>query len=263
MARSQQEIDEAWKKLLAGEMTALHKARMGLRTIPSAPRCKLCLAPFAGPGGSILRLLGRGRWEGNPAMCRICIAKIAKIPGGAEVEVSVLFADVRGSTGVAEQTSPTEFRGLLNQFYEAAARAVDEARGVVDKFLGDGILALFIPGFGGPDHANQAVQAGRDILQTTGNSQGSQEPWLPVGVGVHTGIAFVGSIGTAETVDFTALGDTVNVAARLGSVAGPGELVVSIETAEAAGLDRKGVESRHLNLEGRSEPLNVLVLRPH
>jgi adenylate cyclase len=262
MVRSQQEIDEAWKELLAGEMTALHKARMGFRTIPSAPRCKLCLAPFGRPGGPILRLMGRGRWEGNPALCRICIGKIAKIPGGAEVEVSVLFADVRGSTGVAERTSPAEFRGLLNRFYEAAARAVDEAKGVVDKFLGDGILALFIPGFGGPDHARQAVEAGGDILRATGNAPGSQEPWLPVGVGIHTGVAFVGSVGTAETVDFTALGDTVNVAARLGSVAEAGELVVSIETAEAARIDSTGLERRHLNLKGRSEPLNVLVMRP-
>lgn len=205
--------------------------------------------------------MGRGRWEGNPALCRICIGKIAKIPGGAEVEVSVLFADVRGSTGVAERMSPAEFRGLLNRFYEAAARSVDEAKGVVDKFLGDGILALFIPGFGGPDHAHQAVQAGGDILRATGNAPG-QGPWLPVGIGIHTGIAFVGSVGTADTVDFTALGDTVNVSARLGSLAEAGELLVSIETSEAARLDSTGLEQRHLNLKGRSEPLDVLVVRP-
>jgi len=243
-------------------MTVLHRARMGLRTIPSAPRCKLCLAPFAGPGGSILRLMGRGRWEGNPALCRICIAKLSKIPGGAEVEVSVLFADVRGSTGVAERSSPADFRSLLNRFYEAAAIAVDEAKGVVDKFLGDGILALFIPGFGGPDYARQAVQAGTEILRVTANVAQDHQPWLPVGAGIHTGIAFVGSVGTAETVDFTALGDTVNVAARLGSLAEAGELLVSIKTVEAAGIDKTGVESRHLTLTGRSEPLNVLVFHP-
>lgn len=262
MARSQQDIDHGWKELLAGNMTPLHKARMGLRTIPSAPRCKLCLAPFGPPGGPILRLVGRGRWEGNPALCRICIGKLAKRSGGAEVEVSVLFADVRGSTGVAERMSPAEFRGLLNRFYVEAAQAVDKAMGVIDKFLGDGILALFIPGFGGPDHAHQAVEAGADILRATGNASGHQHPWLPVGAGIHTGIAFVGSVGTAETVDFTALGDTVNAAARLGSVAKAGELLMSIETAEAARIDRTGLELRHLNLKGRSEPLDVLVLRP-
>lgn len=261
MARSQENIDKAWKELLAGEMTAMHKARISLRAIPSAPRCKLCLAPFGKPGGSILRLVGRGRWEGNPALCRICIAKLAESSGGAEVEVSVLFADVRGSTGVAERMSPVDFRSLLNRFYQAAALAVDKELGVVDKFLGDGVLALFIPGFGGPDHARQAIQAGAEILRVTGNSFGDH-PWLPVGAGVHTGIAFVGSIGTAETFDFTALGDTVNAAARLGSIAEAGELLVSIQTAEAARTDFSELERRQLNLKGRSQPLDVLVFRP-
>jgi adenylate cyclase len=262
MARSQQDIDKAWKELLAGDMTPLHKARMGLRTIPSAPRCKLCLAPFGRPGGPVLRLLGRGRWEGNPALCRICIGKLAKISGGAEVEVSVLFADVRGSTGVAEKMSPSDFREVLNRFYQEAAQAVDTAMGIVDKFLGDGILALFIPGIGGPDHAHQAVEAGANILRATGNISGHQHPWLPVGAGIHTGIAFVGSVGTAETVDFTALGDTVNAAARLGSMAKAGELLISVETAEAARIDRTGLDLRELDLKGRSELLKVLVLRP-
>jgi adenylate cyclase len=194
-------------------------------------------------------------------LCRICIGKLAKIPGGAEVEVSVLFADVRGSTGVAERMSAADFRDLLNRFYEEAAKAVDRATGVVDKFLGDGILALFIPGFGGPDHAHQAVEAGADILRATGSSSGSPS-WLPVGAGVHTGIAFVGSVGTAETVDFTALGDTVNTAARLGSVAEAGEMLISIDTAQAARIDRAGLELRRLELKGRSQPLSVLVLRP-
>ena len=262
MARSQYEIDEAWKELLAGEMTAMHRAKMALRTIPSAPRCKLCLAPFGKPGGSILRLVGRGRWEGNPALCRICIATLAKRSGGAEVELSVLFADVRGSTGVAERMSPADFRSLLNRFYQAAAQAVDKELGVVDKFLGDGVLALFIPGIGGPDHAHQAIQAASDILRATGNASGEEHPWLPIGAGIHTGIAFVGSIGTAETFDFTALGDTVNTAARLGSIAEAGELLVSMQTAEAAHIDPSELERRHLDLKGRSQPLDILVFRP-
>jgi adenylate cyclase len=262
MVRSQQDIDKAWKELLAGTMTPLHKARMGLRAIPSAPRCKLCLAPFGPPGGPILRLAGRGRWEGNPALCRICIGKLAKISGGAEVEISVLFADIRGSTGVAESMSPSDFRALLNRFYQEAAQAVDKAMGVVDKFLGDGILALFVPGIGGPDHPRQAVEAGVDILQATGNASATEPPWLPVGAGIHTGIAFVGSVGTAETVDFTALGDTVNSAARLGEAAKAGELLISVETAVAARIDGTGLELRTLELKGRSQPLNVLVLRP-
>ena len=252
----------AWKELLTGNMTPLHKARMGLRTIPSAPRCKLCLAPFGRPGGPILRMVGRGRWEGNPALCRICIGKLAKISGGAEVELSVLFADIRGSTGVAEAMSPSEFRAMLNRFYQEAAQAVDRAMGIVDKFLGDGILALFIPGIGGPDHPRQAVEAGFDILRATGNASADERPWLPVGAGIHTGVAFVGSVGTAETVDFTGLGDTVNAAVRLGEVAKAGELLISMETAEAARIDRSGLDFRELDLKGRSQAFGALVLHP-
>jgi adenylate cyclase len=157
--------------------------------------------------------------------------------------------------------SPSEFSELLGRFYQGAARAVDEAKGVVDKFMGDGILALFIPGVGGPDHASQAIQAGTNILRVTGNRPG-QEPWLPVGAGLHTGTAFVGSLGSAGTVDFTAVGDTVNTAARLGSLADAGELLVSTHAARQARVDCTSLEQRHLNLRGRSQPMDVCVLIP-
>src|SRR5207248_10959617 len=126
-----------------------------------------------------------------------------KYPGGAEVEISVLFADVRGSTAIAERMPPQEFSRLMARFYGAAAAVIDEWDGIVDKFVGDGAVALFIPGFAGSDHAADAVAAARRLLEETGG-------WVPVGTGVHTGTSFVGSVGEGDVRDFTALGDTVN-----------------------------------------------------
>src|SRR5439155_9447782 len=124
-------------------------------------------------------------------------------------------------------------------FYGAAANVIDEHDGLVDKFVGDEAVALFIPGFAGPEHAARAIDAGRALLERTAD-------WVPIGVGVHTGISFVGTVGEGDAVDFTALGDTVNAGARISSMAGAGELLVSDMTAEAAGLDTAGLERRTL-----------------
>jgi adenylate cyclase len=180
-----------------------------------------------------------------------------KKPGGSEVDVSILFADVRGSTALAERMSPADFSQLIARFYGIAAKVVDDHDGLVDKFVGDAAVALFIPGFAGPEHAAAAVAAGRRLLVETGND--SDDPRVPVGVGVHTGVSFVGTVGEGDAVDFTALGDTVNAAARIASMAGAGELLVSEMTAEAAGLDTSDLERRTLELRGREKPVDVWV----
>jgi adenylate cyclase len=181
-----------------------------------------------------------------------------KRPGGAEVEATFLFADVRGSTALAESVGAEEFRGLMARFYAEAAAAVDVRNGIVDKFAGDELVALFIPGFAGPDHAANAVEAARDLLVRTGHEEGA--PWLPVGAGVHVGSAYIGTVGEDEALDFTALGDPVNTAARLAGVAKAGEILVSGTAAAAAGLDTDGLETRSLDLRGRSEALEAVML---
>jgi adenylate cyclase len=178
-----------------------------------------------------------------------------KHPGGAEVEVSALFADVRGSTTLAEKLPPGEFGQLVTRFWGTAARVVDREDGIVDKFVGDEAVALFIPGFAGADHAARAIRAGRALLAETGHGEGT--PWIPIGIGVHTGISFVGYIGEGDALDFTALGDTVNIAARLTSVAGAGEILISDAAAKAGGLDTSGLEQRTLELRGRKEAVEA------
>jgi adenylate cyclase len=226
--------------------------------IPSSPRCKLCAAPFAGPGAPIMRLIDRGPWAKNPDICGFCFRELERNHGGAEIDLSLLFADIRGSTGLAESMGPGKFRRLMDRFYQDATGVLVAHDAVVDKFAGDEVVALFIPALTGADHAGRAVAAARGLLAATGHHDRGG-PWAPLGIGVHSGPAYVGTIGDTVT-DFTALGDTVNVTARLASAAAAGEILVSSEAAEKAGLDAS-LETRHLNLRGRTQPLDVLVVR--
>jgi adenylate cyclase len=206
-------------------------------------------------------LLARAFWHGpmrdNPLLCRACFGQLSKSPGGAELEITVVFADVRGSTGLAERSSASEFRRLIQAYYRSAATAIDVNGGIIDKFLGDGVMALFIPVITGENHAGRAIAAGREILSAV-ERDGLAARGLMVGAGVHTGEAFVGVVGSDEKVDFTALGDTVNIAARLGSLAGPGELLVSEAAWQRAGIGSPG-EVREVDIAGREGGLNVVV----
>jgi adenylate cyclase len=202
-----------------------------------------------------MRFIGFGPSPLNRRICSGCIHALEKRPGGAEVELSIMFADVRGSTALAERMAAAEFSDLMARFYGAAAKVVDARNGIVDKFVGDQALALFIPGFAGDDHAEDAIAAARDLLAETGHADG--QPWIPVGAGIHTGAAFVGAIGEGDALDFTALGDAVNTAARLAASAGAGEILVSSAAAAAANLPTEGLEAQALHLRGREEDVDA------
>ena len=259
--KPKQSHDEKWRDVLMGEarghMCWSPWMRRISRAIPSDPRCKLCDGPFGPPGSTVMGLLGFGPSRINRRICRHCIQALEKNPGGAEVELSFLFADVRGSTALAEQTSAEQFSQLMARFYGTAASVVDARNGIVDKFVGDQVVALFIPGFAGADHASDAIAAARELLAKTGHGEGT--PWIPVGAGVHSGVAYVGTIGEGDALDFTALGDSVNTAARLASCAAAGEILVSGAAAAASQLDTAGLEARTLALRGRAESVEAWV----
>jgi adenylate cyclase len=248
-----------WRHKLDGSDQGVRPFRRFLRSLPAAPRCKLCLRPFAGPGGAVMRMINLGPWDKNPRYCRGCYQDIDANHGGAEVELSMLFADVRGSTGLGERMSARDFSDLLNRFYEVGAQVLIEREAIVDKFVGDEVVGLFVPGMSGDDHASKAIEASTALLRATGHGSAAGE-WIPVGIGVHTGVAFVGSVGDKGVSDFTALGDAVNTAARLASAASAGEVLVSSAAADAAGIAERS-ERRRLDLRGRTERVEVIVLR--
>jgi len=185
-----------------------------------------------------------------------------KYPGGTELEISMLFVDVRGSTGLAERMTAGDFGQLMNRFYKVATDVLIRTDAIIDKFVGDEVIGLYLPIFTGPDHARPALVAARELLVATGHTH-EEGPWLPIGIGVHTGPVFVGTVSGSEdsVTDITALGDNVNVAARLASLAAPGEALISEIAYAAGGADLGDLERRQLDLKGRSEPVAARVLR--
>ena len=173
----------------------------------------------------------------------------------------MLFVDVRGSTTMAENMDALEFSRLMNRFYEAAINVLVRADAFIDKLVGDEVTALFIPGYAGKDHAHKAVEAGKALLKATGHDA-VKGPWVPIGAGIHTGMAWVGSIAgvSGSASDFTALGDNVNIAARLASNAGQGEILISEATYKAAQIENQELEIRDLVLKGKSDLVRVRVI---
>jgi adenylate cyclase len=158
--------------------------------------------------------------------------------------------------------SPASFGRLMNRFYKAATDVLIRTDAVIDKLVGDEVIGLYLPIFTGPNHARPAVLAAKELLVATGHAE-AEGPWLPIGIGVHTGLAFVGTVGGAEgtVTDITALGDNVNVTARLASVAAPGEALISEAAYSAGGVDLGELESRQLELKGKSAPIAARVLQ--
>ena len=222
-------------------------SRHVFRHLPSDPRCKVCGNPFGGVGGRALRLAGFTPSRKNPNLCARCCDSLP--PGGAEVDIAVLFADVRGSTTLGEGVEAGRYAELLNRFYAASTKVVLRHDGLIDKLIGDELMALFIPGVAGPEYRRRAVDATVDVLRAVG-------PSLHVGASVNAGTAFVGNVGSA-VVDFTALGDPVNVAARLQEQAAAGEVIVSEDLAGAY----PDAERRVLELRGHAAPVAVRVVR--
>jgi adenylate cyclase len=249
---------ELWRRLLLGTDPAVVKLRRRHRRIPSPPRCKMCAAPFGPPGGWVLRYFGHARWAKNPKYCEGCFRTLQANHGGAEVECSLLFADVRGSTTLAEGMRPAAFRALMGRFYDEAFAALIDFNAIVDKFVGDEVIGIFIPAYSGQDHARHAVDAALRLLDVTGHGR-VEGPWIPVGIGVHSGVAFVGSVGQGPDTELTAMGDPMNVAARLAGAAGPGEILVTADAATTAG-GIAGREHRSLQLKGKSSPTDVVVV---
>ena len=231
------------------------RLRHVLRVLPRDPRCKFCNAPFQGIGGIVRVLFGKQRSALNPRYCNLCEIASQEFPGGAEVEMSMLFIDIRGSTALSEKISPTEFSQIINRFYAAATKVIIEEDGLVEKLAGDEVAAFWGAGFAGPDYVHRTINVAQKLLHVM------EQQKIPVGVGVHAGIAYFGSMGTTEGLtDISAKGEEVNTAARLASKAGIGEIIVSEQALKKTDIDSSQFESRSLELKGISEPVVARVM---
>jgi adenylate cyclase len=204
-----------------------------------------------------MRRLGFGPSRKNPSLCNTCFEKAPM--GGVEMEIGVLFADVRGFTSLAESLAPKGVAGLLNRFYGSASEILSRSA-VIDKLVGDEVMALYIPKlFRRDGWEDDMLRDARELLAAVGYGS-APDPWLRLGVGLDVGRAYVGNVGSGDVKDFTALGDVVNTAARLQSSAEAGQIVISERL--YGRLSEGPVEARatSLELKGKSEAQSVRVV---
>ncbi|MFB6419613.1 MULTISPECIES: adenylate/guanylate cyclase domain-containing protein [Bradyrhizobium] len=260
--RDEQGRNAFWQKMLSGEHPTLRRGRTVMRMLsPTADnRCRLCCVGFDGFTAPALRLAGFRPWRRNPHICEQCETVLAKERGGAEVEIAMLYADVRGSTQLAARMGPTEFAALMQRFFRVATDVFAETDAVVDKMVGDEVIGIFLPGFSGRDYRQHAVNAGLALLRATGHDD-PVGPWLSIGVGVHAGKTFVGSIGVEDgNYQFAALGDPMNFCARLVAAARGGEIIISPAVWDEASTGI-AAEQRSLLLKGYPAPINAYVAK--
>ena len=195
----------------------------------------------------------------SPAISRKITAEAADIRlGGESQRITLLFADVRGFTTMAEKMKPREAVEVLNEFFARMTKVIFEHDGTLDKYLGDGLMALFGAPFALQNDAEAAVRAAVDMQKSLAELNNiSGKPPLNIGIGIHTGEAVVGFLGTERRMDYTAIGDTVNVASRLTSQAGPGQIVISRATHDQLGREISCCQLSAMKLKGRAEPIEV------
>ena len=223
------------------------------RWLPSNPRCRLCLVPFGGVG-KLLRITPSRK---NPEFCTDCLE--AAPVGAYEREVGILFADIRGFTAWSEKRSPAEVIDALTRFYALASQVLTRDDALVE-FVGDQVMALYLPDFRslGQRTSEVMISAAERLLREIDRQQA--QDLLPVGVGMHIGVASVGNVGKGKTKDFTAVGDVVNTAARLQSSALAGQIIVSDEVYARAAGHRPQAEAVSLALKGKAEPVHAHVI---
>ncbi len=181
--------------------------------------------------------------------------------GGCRREITVVFADVRGFTTFSEQADPEEVVSLLNDYFTIATELIFSREGTLDKFQGDAVMAIFNAPEFQDDHAYRAVDSAmalqRAIAERNASSGGAG---LTFGIGVHLGDAVVGNIGTTKAMNYTAIGDTVNVAKRLQERAEPGQVLISAEVYEQLGNSVRVNEVGEVSVKGRHQPVRVYEL---
>ena len=201
----------------------------------------------------------------NPNTCTICELMFTKVMKARKVTVdaTVLFADLRGYTGLSQSLSPDAISGLLDTFYDECANAIWEYDGLLNKTIGDAVMAIFNFPIRGEDHASRAVRAAREIqkrwaserenLARTLGVDGSE---LGVGIGIHCGELSFGEFGRSHR-DLTAIGTVVNTASRAQTAADADQILVTEEVYQRARSDLSGSQAKAYRLKGFEAPIEL------
>jgi class 3 adenylate cyclase len=177
--------------------------------------------------------------------------------GGTLQEITVMFADLEGFTSISEFTEPETLLSVLNHYHTLIVNLIQRFGGTVDKFIGDGVMALYNTPLLQKDHALRAVQTALQIRESLPEFYEQFEPeyQMRINVGIHTGMAVVGNVGTPQIMDFTAVGDTVNLAARLQDISADGQILISLSTYEQVADHVEARPVGYLDIKGRKEPV--------
>jgi adenylate cyclase len=239
--------------------------------INQATICKGCWqqmhvpVPLRGVASVPFRAFGIRPSRMNPNTCTICEMMFTKVMKARQVEIdaTILFADLRGYTGLSQSQSQDAISALLDAFYDECAEAIWEGDGSVNKTMGDAIMAVFNFPIRRDDHAIEAVRAARAIQarwrakrELLSKSLGAEGETIGVGVGIDSGKVNFGEFGHAHQ-DLTAIGTVVNVAARAQSAAAAGEILLTEAVYERARSELEASQSRDYRLKGLAEPARL------
>ena len=193
--------------------------------------------------------------------------QLARAETGTGREITILFSDIRGFTTLSESRSPEEIVTLLNRYFDLQVAAVFEQGGTLDKFIGDAIMAFWNAPVSVPDHAVRAVRAALGMSQALERFKlelGELGEQFDIGIGVHTGPAVVGFLGASQRLDYTAIGDSVNLASRIeGQTKGVARILVSEATRLACGNVFTFIDHGKVTVKGRSQPVRLFEPREH
>lgn len=227
--------------------------------------------PIAGPLAVPFRVVGVTRSKMNPNICTICERAFRRVKKHRHVsaDATILFADMRGYSRLSERIDAAELTDIVSTFQDQCARGIWAHDGIVNKQMGDGLMAIFNFPIKIERHVEAAVMAACEVqrrskaalaaLTKTLDGADVDTLGLGVGIGVHTGQVEIGEFSTVHS-DFTAIGGVVNLAARLEAQAGPGEILVSGESAALAPDIVAGTPTRTLALKGIAQPVLAHVL---
>ena len=253
--------EDLWKTVFSPGHPDLKKQQWLHKKLPLKPRCRMCLVPFRGIGGWIMRMKGKAQNSRNPNYCNACDKFLEAFPGGAEVEMSMLYVDIRQSTQYTQSNSAADVSQRINIFLNEATRIITDHDGFVMAFYGDCIVASWPPGFSGENHGLKAQQAAIDLVQNKEMIDKKGET-IPVGVGVHTGKVFIGTVTALQGTfrDVSIFGSNVNLTARLASHATASQALGSSENIIASGKSPAAFSYETVELKGFSEPVDVYTI---
>jgi adenylate cyclase len=224
------------------------------RTSDLAPQCGICGTLLAGPLARVFRVLGIKRSPRNPNICSRCDTHVHE---GQLVEMTVLFADLSSFTELTQDLGAERTHEVVDAFLKTASAAITAHGGFIDKYIGDAVMALFNVPVRRADHARQAVAAALELQSGMAVFSERFHMDLKAAVGIASGWARVGRLGSAESKDVTAIGDVVNLAARLESQTRPGEILVSRDVYDQVAADFPGVPEERLALKGFRDPVSA------